>query len=39
MGYAQYRNIGKSNIIKVFGSNKIKEPTQDIQNRLKSPIR
>jgi len=33
--YGQYRNIGKHNNLKVFGSNKTKGPKQDSQNRLR----
>jgi len=36
--YAQYRNIGKLNHLIVFGSNKAKEPKQNSQNRLWSPM-
>ena len=32
-GKAQYRNIGKPNHIKVFGSNKTKGPKQDSKNQ------
>ena len=32
------KNIGKSNNIKVFGSNKTKGPKQVSQNQLRSPI-
>ena len=37
-GDSQYRNIGKPNKSKVFGSNKSKGPKQDSQNCLRSPI-
>ena len=33
-GDAKYRNIGKPNNLKVFGSNKTKGPKQDSQNRF-----
>jgi hypothetical protein len=36
--YAQNQKIGKPKFFKVFGSNKIKRPKQDSQNRLRSPM-
>ena len=34
--YAQNRKIGKSNNLKVFGSNKTKGAKDDSQNRMRS---
>ena len=36
--YAQNQKNGKPNNLNVFGSNKNKEPKQDRQNQLRSPM-
>ena len=36
--YAQIREIGKLNKLKMFRCNKTKGPKQDDQNRLRSPM-
>jgi hypothetical protein len=36
--HTQSQKIGKPNNLKVFGSNKTKEPKQDSQNQLRSPV-
>jgi hypothetical protein len=38
IGYSQYRNIGRPNNLKVFGSNKTKGPKHNNQNLQKSPM-
>jgi len=38
IGYTQNRKVGKSNNLKLFGSNKNKGPKQDRQNLIRSPM-
>jgi hypothetical protein len=39
IGYTQNRKVGKSNNLKLFGSNKTKGHKQDRQNLIRSPMR